>query len=47
VQEAKDVGGIAFGGAVLDGDELDAVAGGEDEGFANTGLLSEGAGGIG
>ena len=47
VQEAKEVGGIALGGAVLHCDELDAVAGGEDEGFADSRLLGKGARGVG
>ena len=47
VQEAEEVCGIAVCAAVLHGEELDAVTGGEDEGFADSGLLGEGAGGIG
>ena len=50
VQEAEEVwGGGAVDSiliAVLDGDELDAVAGGEDESFADSGLLGEGACGV-
>ncbi len=42
-----DAGGLIVEGRFLDGEELDAVAGGEDEGFANAGLVGEGAGGIG
>ena len=47
VQEAEKVGGIAVAGVVLNGDELDAVAGGEDEGFADSGLMGECARGVG
>ena len=47
VQEAEKVGGIAVAGVVLDGEELDAVAGGEDEGLADAGLMGECARGIG
>jgi len=46
VQEAEDVWGIAIAGVVLDGEELDAVACGEDESFADAGLLGEGARGV-
>jgi hypothetical protein len=35
--------GVGVGGVVLDGEELDAVAGGEDECFADAGLVGEGA----
>ena len=34
-------------GVVLQGEEFDAVAGGEDEAFADAGLVEEGAGGVG
>ena len=34
-------------GAFGDGEELDAIAGGEDEGLANAGLAGEGARGVG
>jgi hypothetical protein len=56
VEEAKEVGfglrlgaeGITgFGGVVLQGEELDAVAGGEDETLADARLVEEGAGGVG
>ena len=47
VQEAEEVGGIAVAGVVLNGEELDAVAGGEDEGFADSRLMGEGACGVG
>ena len=46
VQEAEDVWGGAIAGVVLNGEELDAVAGGEDESFADSGLLGEGARGV-
>ncbi|MCU1252314.1 MAG: hypothetical protein JWQ49_5343 [Edaphobacter sp.] len=36
-----------FGGVVLESEEFDAVAGGEDEAFADAGLVEEGAGGVG
>ena len=42
-----EAGGILLGSlTVLNGDELDAVAGGEDKGFADSGLLGEGASGV-
>lgn len=50
VEEAEKIG---FGlrlrcfGVVLQGEEFDAVAGGEDEAFADAGLVEEGAGGVG
>ncbi len=47
VQEAEEVWGIAVAGVVLNGDELDAVAGGEDESFADSWLMGEGARGVG
>jgi hypothetical protein len=54
VDEAEEVGfGFASGlsrrfrGLVLQGEELDTVAGGEDEALAYAGLVDEGAGGIG
>ena len=52
VEEAEEVGcglGLVFGfaGVVLQGEEFDAVAGGEDEAFADAGLMEEGAGGVG
>ena len=47
VQEAQEVWRIAVAGVVLDGEELDAVAGGEDEGFSDAGLMGEGACGVG
>jgi hypothetical protein len=45
VEEAEEVGSGA--GVFLEGEELDAVAGGEDESFADAGLVGEGAGGVG
>jgi len=51
VEKAEEVGFAlrvaGFAGVVLEGDELDAVAGGEDEAFADAGLVDEGAGGVG
>jgi len=47
LQEAEEVWRITVAGVVLNGDELDAVAGGEDEGFADSGLMGEGACGVG
>ena len=47
VQEAEKVGGIAGAGVVLNGEELDAIAGGEDEGLADAGLMGECARGVG
>jgi hypothetical protein len=54
VDEAEEVGfGFASGlsrrfrGLVLQGEELDTVAGGEDKAFAYAGLVDEGAGSIG
>jgi len=53
VEEAEEVGfglrlGVGgFAGVVLEGEEFDAVAGGEDEAFADAGLVEEGAGGVG
>ena len=53
VEEAEEVGfglglGVCgFAGVVLQGEKLDAVAGGEDEAFADAGLMEEGAGGVG
>jgi hypothetical protein len=54
LEETEEVGfGFASGlsrrfrGLVLESEELDAVAGGEDEAFAYAGLVDEGAGGIG
>jgi hypothetical protein len=53
VEEAEEVGfGLrlrsrGFAGVVLQGEKFDAVAGGEDEAFADAGLVEEGAGGIG
>jgi hypothetical protein len=50
VEEAEEIGrclrlrGFSI---VLQGEEFDAVAGGEDEAFANAGLVKEGAGGVG
>ena len=45
-QHAEGWGERAFG-SVAYSEELDAVAGGEDESFANAGLMGEGAGGVG
>jgi hypothetical protein len=36
-----------FAGVVLQSEEFDTVAGGEDEAFADAGLVKEGAGGVG
>jgi hypothetical protein len=53
VEEAEKVGfglGLdagSFGGVVLESEEFDAVAGREDEAFANAGLVEEGAGSVG
>ncbi len=48
MQEAQE-GGVAslLGAGVLQREELDAVAGGEDEAFADAGRGGEGAGGLG
>ncbi len=45
VEEAREVGWRA--GVLLQGEELDAVAGGEDEAFADAGLVEQSAGGVG
>jgi hypothetical protein len=51
VEEADHAGGagerLGVGGVFLHGEQLDAVAGGEDDGFADTGLVGEGAGRVG
>ena len=51
VEEAEEVGFSLrvwrFAGVVLEGEEFDTIAGGEDEAFANAGLVEEGAGGVG
>ena len=49
VQETREGGGVRLVGvgAFVGDEELDAVAGGEDEGFADAGLMGEGAGGVG
>jgi hypothetical protein len=53
VEEAEEVGfglrlrACGFGGVVLKGEEFDAIAGGENEAFADAGLMQESAGGIG
>jgi hypothetical protein len=49
VEEAEEVGLVAFssGTVFLQGDQLHAVAGGEDETFADAGLVEERAGGVG
>ena len=51
VEEAEEVGFSLrvwrFAGVVLEGEEFDTIAGGEDEAFADTGLMEEGAGGVG
>jgi hypothetical protein len=54
VKEAEEIGfgfasglGRRFRGFVLEGEELDAIAGGEDEALAYAGLVDEGPGGIG
>jgi hypothetical protein len=41
---AEEIAGFAV---VLEGQELDAIAGGEDEAFADAGLVEEGTGGVG
>ncbi len=46
VEEVEGAGVFRLRG-VLHGEEFDAVAGGEDDGFADTGLVGEGAGSIG
>ena len=50
MEEAKEIGfGLGLGGfvVVLQGEEFDAVTGGEDKPFADSGLMEEGAGGVG
>ena len=50
VEEAGEIevgGGGGVGLVFLQGEELDPVAGGEDEAFADAGLVEEGAGGVG
>jgi hypothetical protein len=47
MQEAQEIGVGGLVGFVLPGDKLDAIAGGEDEGFADAGLMGEGADGVG
>ena len=50
VEEAEEIGfGLRLLGlcVVLECEELDAVAGGEDEALADAGLVEEGAGGVG
>jgi hypothetical protein len=53
LKEAEEVGlGLGLGicglaGVVLQGEEFDAIAGREDEAFADAGLVKEGAGGVG
>ena len=47
VQEAEEAGRGRGLAGLLPGDELDAIAGGEDEGFADARLVGEGADGIG
>ena len=53
MEEAEEIGcGFGCGvcgvaGVVLQGEEFDAVAGGEDEAFADAGLMEQGAGGVG
>jgi len=53
VEEAEEVGfsfrlvGRGFGGVVLEGEELDTIAGGEDEAFTDAGLVEKGEGGVG
>ena len=47
VEEAREVGvGVGFLALFLEGEKLDSVAGGEDEAFANAGLVDEGADGV-
>ncbi len=50
VEEAKKIGfglGLCGLAVVLQGEEFDAVAGGEDKAFADAGLMKERAGGFG
>ena len=53
VKEAKEIGfGLrlhvgGFAGVVLQSEELNAIAGGENEAFADSRLMKEGAGGVG
>jgi hypothetical protein len=53
LEEAEEVGfgvglnGCRFGGVVLQGEEFDAVAGGEDEAFTDAGLMEKSTGGVG
>ena len=49
VEEAEEVGFVVLRGrgVFLEGEEFDAVAGGEDEAFADAGLVDEGASGVG
>jgi hypothetical protein len=42
-----NAGGVGVGGFVLKGEEFDAIAGREDETFADAGLMEECAGGVG
>ncbi len=49
VEEAEEVGrclGLRGFRVVLQGEEFDAIAGGEDEAFADAGLMKERAGGV-
>jgi hypothetical protein len=50
VEEAEEISlclGLSCFGVILQGEEFDAVAGGEDETFADAWLMEEGAGGVG
>jgi hypothetical protein len=50
VEEGQHAGGrfvVGLGFGVLNSKQFDAVAGGEDDGFADTGLVRQGAGGVG
>ncbi len=47
VEEAQHAGGVAALYGVVHGEELDAVAGGEDHRFADAGLVGEGSCGVG
>ena len=49
VEEAEEIGFVGFGVecVVLKGDDFDSIAGGEDEAFADAGLMKQGARGVG
>ena len=46
-RKREEVGVVGGSRVSCSGEELDAVAGGEDEAFADAGLMGEGAGGVG